>query len=121
MSKPYILAADDEPMNLMILEELLEDEYELVCVENGVECLESVRNHRPDLILMDINMPEMDGLEACRQIKAMTDVASFPIIMVSALASETEVETGLAAGADDYISKPFDEEELLRVIQTFLV
>lgn len=120
MTKHYILAADDEPMNQMILEELLEGDYELVCVDNGVECVESVKKRRPDLILMDINMPEMDGLEACRQIKVQTEMANLPIIMVSALASETEIEIGLAAGGDAYISKPFDEEKLFETIKQYL-
>ena len=120
MTQHYILAADDEPMNLMILAELLEEQYELVCVDNGLECLESVRNRQPDLILMDINMPEMDGIEACRQIKLLKETASLPIIMVSALASGSEIEAGLAAGADAYISKPFNEDELLQIIQQYL-
>lgn len=120
MTKPYILAADDEPMNQMILEELLEDGYELVCVDDGRQCVESVKKRRPDLVLMDVNMPEMDGLDACMKIKQLGGCADLPIIMVSALASETEIEHGMNAAADSYITKPFNDEELLSVIKMYL-
>jgi len=120
MTKPYILAADDEPMNQMILEELLDDKYELVCVENGVQCIESVKNRKPDLILMDVNMPEMGGIEACQKIKQLEGCGNLPIIMVSALASEFEIEQGMDAEADAYITKPFNDEQLLEAVQAYL-
>lgn len=120
MTKAYILAADDEPMNLMILEELLEDNYEIACVDNGLKCLNSVQNRQPDLILMDINMPEMDGLEACKKIKSLDNCANLPIIMVSALASQIEIQVGLESGAEAYISKPFNEEELFTAIRAYI-
>ena len=120
MTKHYILAADDEPMNQIIFEELLDERFELECVDNGLECLESVHNRKPDLILMDVNMPEIDGIEACQRIKDSMEGARIPIIMVSALASKIEIEKGLEAGADAYISKPFREEELLKLIGQYL-
>lgn len=116
----YILVADDEPMNQLIMQELLEDEFDLVCVKNGIECLHSVQQRRPDMILMDINMPEMDGLEATQKIKSIASCVDVPIILVSVLASKSEVETGLAAGADGYITKPFDDVELMEAMHALL-
>jgi len=121
MKKPYILAADDEPMNLMILKEMLLDEqYELVCVDDGAKCVESVKNRRPDLILMDVSMPVMDGLEACRRIKMFEACADLPIVLVSSLASDSEVDKGMDAAADYYITKPFNDDELLDVFSRYL-
>jgi len=120
MSKKYILAADDEPMNTLILEELLEDDYELLCVENGAECVAAVKERHPDLVLLDINMPVMDGYQACKEIKAHEGCADLPIIMVSALASEKDVAKGLSCLADAYVTKPFNEEELMKEIKRFL-
>jgi len=120
MSKVYILAADDEPMNRLILEELLDDDYELHCVENGAECVQSVKNRRPDLILLDINMPVMDGYQACKEIKALDGCFDIPIIMVSALASEKEIAKGLSCEAAAYVTKPFNEEELIKAVKCFI-
>lgn len=120
MTKPYILAADDEPINRMILEEMFEDHYELICVSNGLECIESVKNRIPDLILMDINMPDMDGLEATRQIRIFDGCSGVPIIAVSSLASQKEIEQGLAAGVSIYITKPFNDEELMAQVKSYL-
>lgn len=120
MTKPYILATDDEAINQMILEEILDNDYELHCVDNGLECLESVKTRRPDLILMDINMPVMDGIASCKEIKALDGYTELPIIMVSASASEVEIERGLSSGADAYITKPFVEVELITAIEYYL-
>ena len=120
MTKPYILAADDEPINRLILEEMFDESYELVCVDNGLKCIESVRNRIPDLILMDINMPEMDGLEATKQIRKFERCSDIPIIAVSSLASQKEIEQGLAVGVSIYITKPFNDEELLAHVQSYI-
>ncbi|MFW5451086.1 MAG: response regulator [Methylophagaceae bacterium] len=121
MAEKYtILVADDEPMNQLIMHELLEDEFDLLCVDNGLACIDSVKHQRPDLILMDVNMPEMNGLEATRQIKLIDGCSDLPIILVSVLASKSEVAIGLAAGAEGYITKPFDDTTLMEAIRTFL-
>ncbi len=117
MKKPYILAVDDEPLNLIIIEELLSEKYELAYVSDGRSCLKSVSERRPDLILMDVNMPIMNGIEACLRLKQKADTNSLPIIILSALASETEIQQGLDAGADAYLSKPFQADELLNAIK----
>jgi CheY-like chemotaxis protein len=118
--KASILCVDDEPVNLIILEELLRDNYALNTVKSGASCLEQVGLQKPDLILLDVNMPKMDGLETCERLKADTDTAEIPIIFVSALASHEELMAGYEAGGDDYITKPFSEEILQKKVQIVL-
>lgn len=110
--RSYILGVDDEPTNRIILEEVFEDDYELVCVETGQQCIDSVKARKPDIILLDVNMPEMNGLDACRALRSDPENKDIPIIFVSALASPEERLAGYEAGADDYITKPFVTEEL---------
>ena len=119
-SKASILCVDDEPVNLTIMEELLQDGYELSTVRSGEACLEQVDNQIPDLILLDVNMPDMDGLETCAHLKDSPETAEIPIIFVSALASQAELMAGYEAGGDDYITKPFSEEILQKKVQIVL-
>ena len=86
--KALILCVDDEPVNLVIMEELLQDRYELLTAKSGEGCLQQVSLLVPDLILLDVNMPELDGLETCERLKADPETAEIPIIFVSALASQ---------------------------------
>lgn len=119
-NKALILCVDDEPVNLAIMEELLQDNYELSIVSSGEGCLQQVDIQKPDLILLDVNMPEMDGLETCARLKADAETAEIPIIFVSALASQAELMAGYEAGGDDYITKPFSEEILQKKVQIVL-
>lgn len=119
-NKASILCVDDEPVNLVILEELLQHEYALDTANSGKSCLQQVGIHRPDLILLDVNMPEMDGLETCERLKADTDTAEIPVIFVSALATQDELMAGYEAGGDDYITKPFSEDILQKKVQLVL-
>jgi CheY-like chemotaxis protein len=118
--KPLILCVDDEPVNLVIMEELLQDKYELALARSGEECLQQVDLQKPDLILLDVNMPDLDGLESCERLKADPETAEIPIIFVSALASQEELMAGYEAGGDDYITKPFSEEILQKKIEIVL-
>jgi len=119
-SKALILCVDDEPVNLTIMEELLQDNYELITVNSGEGCLQQVEIQKPDLILLDVNMPEIDGLETCARLKADAETTEIPIIFVSALASQAELMAGYEAGGDDYITKPFSEEILQKKLQVVL-
>ena len=119
-SKASILCVDDEPVNLTIMEELLQDSYELSTVKSGQACLQQVELEKPDLILLDVNMPDMDGLETCAQLKSEIETAEIPIIFVSALASQEELMAGYEAGGDDYITKPFSEAILQKKVQIVL-
>ncbi len=119
-NRALILCVDDEPVNLMILEELLQDSYELTSAKSGEGCLQQVELQKPDLILLDVNMPDIDGLETCARLKADPDTAEIPIIFVSALASQDELMACYEAGGDDYITKPFSEEILQKKIEIVL-
>ncbi|MFH2130920.1 MAG: PleD family two-component system response regulator [bacterium] len=102
-----ILIVDDTPANIRILVEALKDEYTLRVATNGQDAIEAVHKETPDLILLDINMPGMNGYEVCRHLKSDLKTASIPIIFITVL-TEVEDETrGLEIGAADYITKPF--------------
>ncbi len=115
-----ILCVDDEPVNLTIMEELLQDTYRLAIAKSGQGCLDEVDAQTPDLILLDVNMPDLDGLETCRRLKSRPETAEIPIIFVSALASNDELMAGYEAGGDDYITKPFSEDILQKKIEIVL-
>ncbi|MCP4984153.1 MAG: response regulator [Gammaproteobacteria bacterium] len=121
MSKnALILCVDDEPVNLTIMQELLQDSYELVTVSSGESCLQQVSIAKPDLILLDVNMPDMDGLETCKRLRIDSESVEIPIIFVSALATHEELMAGYEAGGDDYITKPFSEDILQKKVQIAL-
>ncbi|MFO1433075.1 MAG: response regulator [Candidatus Competibacteraceae bacterium] len=119
-TKEKILIVDDNPTNIEILEEYLEDDYELAIATSGEEALQKAATFQPALILLDIMMPGMDGYEVCRRIRAHPQLCQAKIIIVSAKAMLTERLEGYTAGADDYITKPFDEEELLAKVRVYL-
>ncbi len=120
MSKFKILSVDDEPTNQLVIDEILEDEYEVKLVYTGEECLETVKEFSPDLILLDVNMPGIDGYETCVKLKEDSETRSIPVIFLSALSSTEEKLKGYEAGADDYIPKPFDHNDLLNKIAQLL-
>lgn len=111
--KDRILAVDDDPNNIAILEELLSDDYDLRTATVGEEAVQVALEFRPDVILLDIMMPGMNGYEVCRQLRKHEALECSRIIMVSARAMASEKLEGYEAGADDYITKPFDGDEFL--------
>lgn len=115
---PTILVADDEPINRTLIQRRLEKAgYYVLAAENGREAVEAALRSLPDLIILDVMMPLMDGLEACRLIKENEATHDIPIIFLSAR-DETDVKvSGLSLGANDYISKPFKAEELLARVE----
>ncbi len=119
-NKLKVLAIDDEPLNLDIIEEILEERFETEQALNGAEGFEAAKSFQPDLILLDVNMPVMDGLETCKKLKADPETSHIPVVFLSALSRVEERMAGYEAGADDYISKPFDEQELLVKIELVL-
>ena len=102
-----LLIVDDEKHNRTLLTELLQDDYQIILAKNGVQALEKARERSPDLILLDVLMPEMDGLAVIRALKAGDATRHIPVIFVSALDSILDEERGLELGAVDYITKPF--------------
>ncbi len=105
--RPKILLVDDTPANLMVLGEELQETCEVFVATSGVAALKMVEADLPDLILLDIMMPEMDGYEVCRRLKANPNTAHIPVIFTTALDAEEDETRGLAVGAVDYITKPF--------------
>ena len=119
-TKKRVLAVDDGKLNLEIIKEILDDEYNLKTATTGEEALEVAIDFRPDVILLDIMLPGMDGYEVCQQIRANPALRYTKIIMVSAKAMTSERIEGYEAGANVYIAKPFDEDELLTKIHKVL-
>ena len=116
-----ILAVDDTPASLKLLTELLKAEgYEVRAAINGALALHSAQHSPPELVLLDIRMPEMDGFEVCRRLKADPATAQVPVIFVSALTDTDEKLRGFGLGAVDFVTKPFQREELLARVRTHL-
>jgi DNA-binding response OmpR family regulator len=111
--KSKILAVDDNSINLAVIEELLGSQYNLMTVSTGIEALKTAQEFQPDLIILDIMLHGMNGYEVCQQIRESSSLRHTKIIMVSAKAMESDRLKGYQIGADDYLTKPFDGEELL--------
>lgn len=122
MSSPeLVLVVDDTPANLEVVCETLGDAgYEVATAINGDRALKRVQAHPPDLILLDVQMPGIDGFETCRRLKADPMTASIPIIFMTALADADSKVKGFDLGAVDYITKPFQEQEVLARVKTHL-
>jgi CheY-like chemotaxis protein len=115
-----ILIVEDVDLNRDLVVQLLEDQYQVVEAINGKEGFEVAEIERPDLILMDLSLPVMDGWEATRRLKAHDELRSIPIIALTAHAMKGDEEKAWAAGCDDYIVKPLDEDELLSKLARYL-
>ena len=116
-----ILVVDDEPNNFDVIETFLsQPEYQLYYADSGAQVIAALDIYQPDLILLDVMMPDLDGIEVCRQIKALSKWQSLPIIMVTALDSKSDLARCLNAGADDFISKPVNGVELRARVKAML-
>ncbi len=121
MSKEHVLVVEDEkPIQELICYNLKKEGYRVDSVTSGEEALRSVRSQKPDLVLLDLMLPGVDGLEVCKTMRAEDNSATIPIIMVTAKGEEMDVVTGLELGADDYITKPFSPKILTTRIKTVL-
>jgi len=121
VSGPKILMVDDEPRNLRLLEGILAPlGYDLRRVESGTEALEQVAADPPDLVLLDVMMPGLSGFDVCRQLKSQVETQFIPVVLVTALADRESRVTGIEAGADDFISKPVDPNELRARVRSLL-
>jgi CheY-like chemotaxis protein len=114
---PKILIADDE-VNIrlllqMTLERLNDAGVELLVAENGVEALRQIRAHKPELVFLDVMMPEMSGYEVCSMVKKTNPVPGVAIILLTAKGQDADYQAGMNAGADQYLTKPFDPDVLL--------
>jgi len=116
-----ILVVEDQPDNRQIIRDMLAPtDYEITEAENGEQALTAIAKQRPDLILMDIQLPIMDGYEATCRIKADASLRSIPIIAVTSYALSGEEKKARAAGCDDYVPKPFSPRQLLTKIKQYL-
>ncbi|MDH5656007.1 MAG: hybrid sensor histidine kinase/response regulator [Spirochaetia bacterium] len=121
INEEYILIVDDTPENLDILRDLLKGKYRLKAALNGEGCLKIAKSEKkPSLILLDIMMPGMDGFEVCRELQSSEDTADIPVIFLTAMSRESDIVKGFAAGAVDYVRKPFNPAELLSRVDTHL-
>jgi two-component system cell cycle response regulator DivK len=119
--KGTILYVEDNPDNRTLVRRiLLSEDYKLLEATNAHEALETIKNTKPDLILMDINMPDMDGYTLTAKIKAIPGFASVPILALTANVMRGDKEKTLEAGCDGYIQKPIDFDELVREVERFL-
>ena len=110
-----ILVVDDVPDNVKLLAyELSDHGHEVLTAIDGLQALEMAGSERPDVILLDIMMPGIDGIEVCRRLKADAGLRPVPVILISALERQDDVVRGLDAGAHDYITKPFNDRIVLR-------
>ena len=118
--KHVLTVEDDKDILELITYNLEREGYEVTGAITGEDGIDAARSEKPDLILLDLMLPGIDGLEVCRRLKADPDTAHIPIVMVTAKGEETDIVTGLELGADDYVTKPFSPRELASRIRAVL-
>ncbi|HSB79597.1 MAG TPA: HD domain-containing phosphohydrolase [Candidatus Methylomirabilis sp.] len=120
-ARTRILVVDDSPLDLQLLEDLLTSEgYLVTCAQDGEEALAKVAVEPPDLILLDVVMPKLDGYEVCRRLKSDGRTILIPVVMITSLQATHERIKGIEAGADEFLSKPFNRQELMTRAQSLL-
>jgi DNA-binding response OmpR family regulator len=116
-----VLIAEDEPSIVLSLEFLLQEAgYEVYVAANGAKALELAEKHRPQLIVLDVMLPIVNGFEVCRSIRANAELGDMRILMLTARGREHEVARGLALGANAYVTKPFATRELMRLVEELI-
>ena len=120
-SPPLILVVEDAPDNQVLVEQVFQDSgYRVTCIQDGQAALDWLETNDPDLILLDLSLPEIDGWEVARQLKASDRTAKIPIIAVTAHAMKGDKEVAIAAGCDDYLTKPLDIDLLEACVKQWL-
>ena len=121
MNRAHVLVVDDEPDLLELVQyNLAAAGYDVTCVGSGEEALAAVGLAQPDLVILDVLLPGMDGLDVCKTLKGDAQMAGIPVVMLTARGEEADIVTGLEIGADDYLTKPFSPRELLARIKAVL-
>lgn len=121
MTRPRILVVDDEPDLLELVRyNLVKAHYDVICTTSGEDALTLVHANPPDLVILDLMLPGLDGLDVCKRLKQETRTAQMPLIMLTARGEEADIVTGLELGADDYLTKPFSPRVLLARIKAVL-
>lgn len=116
--QPRVMVVDDAIESLMVIEAILEDDYLLELFSDGCEALEYVFSNPPDLILLDVMMPEIDGYEFCRRLKAIPEYFDVPVIFITSKSDVQDEELGFSAGASDFIHKPISAPVLTARVRT---
>ncbi|GAA4458317.1 response regulator [Rurimicrobium arvi] len=121
MQAKKILVVDDDPYILMSLEFLMKKSgYNVMIARNGTEALASIKTHQPDLILLDIMMPDVDGYSICKHVKSKKDLKHIHVIFLSAKTKESDIKKGLECGASLYIPKPFSTRDLMKQVNELM-
>jgi len=116
-----ILVVDDEPTIVRLMEFILARQgHEMIVAVNGEEALEKIQSQHPDLVLLDIMMPRIDGYEVAQRLRADPATAALPIIMLSAKAQDEDIRKGVEVGVDEYVTKPFTPDHLVQVVTKYL-
>jgi DNA-binding response OmpR family regulator len=115
-----LIAEDERDIRELVSFSLQFGGFTVVQATNGAEAVEQAQKELPDLILMDVRMPKMTGYEACRQMKTIDALREIPVVFLSAKGQESEIQTGLEVGAEEYILKPFAPDELVKQVQAVL-
>jgi DNA-binding response OmpR family regulator len=115
-----LIAEDERDIRELVSFSLQFGGFSVVQATNGAEAVEQAQKELPDLILMDVRMPKMTGYEACRQMKTIDAIREIPVVFLSAKGQESEIQTGLEVGAEEYILKPFAPDELVKQVQAVL-
>jgi CheY-like chemotaxis protein len=121
MTPSVVLAEDDPDIQLVARLALKRAGFSVRVVSNGAEALSAVRSQPPDLVLLDWMMPELDGLETCRQLKADPATSAIPVVFLTARSQESEIQRGMSLGAAGYVTKPFDALALGDQVRRFLL
>ncbi|MEN8172842.1 MAG: response regulator [Chloroflexota bacterium] len=121
MAIKTILVVDDSPTDLRLLSTpLLEKDYRIITASDGEEALEKVSSERPDLVLLDIILPKKNGFQVCRQIKTAPETKDIPVILISSKSQDSDRFWGLKQGADEYMTKPFEDDDLMANVTKFI-
>ncbi len=118
---PRIMVIDDSPTMLYMIKHMLtKDGHEVLTASDGGDAVSLAVEHKPELILLDVILPKLNGYEVCRQLKSTPQTAKIPVVMITSKTKDKDREWGLEQGADAYITKPFDGQDLLDVIGRFV-
>ncbi len=120
MKKTVLIVEDDDDIRELVSHSLSREGYRVKVAATGVEALDSVKSSSPDLIILDLMLPDIDGLEVCQRLKTSISTQSIPIVMLTAKTEDTDIVVGLELGADDYVTKPFSPRVLIARIKAVL-